>query len=80
MASSKVATGSGCKWFQTMVTIPAKSRGVHKITDYITSKYVAGTFILSALFIGRFIRKKFFLKFLERHALVRLSLGRTHFV
>ena len=51
MASSKVATGTGCKWFQTMVTIPAKSRGVHKITDYITSsKCVHGTFIIPVVY------------------------------
>ena len=60
MASSKVATGTGCKWFQTMVTIPAKSRGVHKITDYITSKCVSVTFIVPTLFYWQICQKIIF--------------------
>lgn len=35
--ASKLITGSGLQWYQTILTCPAKSRGVHKITDFVVS-------------------------------------------
>ncbi|XP_066927230.1 UPF0047 protein YjbQ-like [Clytia hemisphaerica] len=36
--ASKVLTGSGMQWYQTVITCPAKARGIHKITDFIVQK------------------------------------------
>jgi len=38
MASTKVLSGAGIKWYQTVLSCPSKSRGVHKITDLFSSK------------------------------------------
>ena len=35
--SSKVVTGSAIKWYHTLVSLPAKPKGVHKVTPLFSS-------------------------------------------
>ena len=37
MSASKVISGAGMKWYQLILSCPSKSRGIHKITDFIVS-------------------------------------------
>ena len=38
MSHGKVMSGTGMKWFQSVVSVPKKRRGVHKVTDAFSSK------------------------------------------